>query len=184
MERLTLDQLARRFIAAPVKMHASVGVAMVKAAILVRDTATKKFGEYQPAVGEYPAWEQLTIDTVTQKMNHGAPGPNPLIGAYGKDKYQEANQSTENAVWPAPLRNTISIHVDGWVAQVGSDDPLAEWHEYGVPDPSGEHAKTGAGKDHTTEIPPRPFLRPALFEKAEEIQEILNEGMFLALRNL
>ncbi len=159
MERVTLDQLARRFITAPAKIHASVNVAMVKAAVLVRDTAVKKFGEYQPAAGEFPAWEPLKPETVAQKAKAGAAGDDPLIGHYaGKRK---------NSVWPAPLRMTISMHVEEWVAQVGSDDPLAEYHEYG-----------------TVNIPPRPFLRPSLFEKAEEVQELVSEGMFLALRNM
>jgi phage gpG-like protein len=159
MERVSLDQLARRFVAAPLKMQASVDLAMTKSAILVRDTAVKKFGTYQSAVGEFPAWEPLQPETVARKTAAGSAGDDPLIGHYsGKGK---------NSVWPAPLRMTISMKVEGWVAAVGSDDPLAEYHEYG-----------------TVHIPPRPFLRPSLFEKAEEIQVLVSEGLFVALRNM
>lgn len=158
-ERVTLDQLARRFVAAPAKFHVSVNLAMVQAAILVRDTAVKKFGTYQPAVGEYPAWEPLKPETVARKEAAGSAGDDPLIGHYAGKR--------SNKAWPAPLRMTISMHVEDWVAQVGSDDPLAEYHEYG-----------------TVNIPPRPFLRPSLFEKAEEVHALVSEGMFVALRAL
>lgn len=158
-ERVTLSQLAKRFGRAPLLIHAEVEKSMAVSAILVRDTAVKKFGTYQPAVGEFPAWEPLKPDTVAQKAKAGAAGDDPLIGHYaGKSK---------NKAWPAPLRNTISIKVEGWVAAVGTDDPLGKYHEYG-----------------TAHIPPRPFLRPALYEKMAEIQAIMAGGLAAGLRKM
>jgi phage gpG-like protein len=138
-------------------------------AVKVRDTATKKFGNLQPAVGPYPAWPLLTIDTVKEKARAGAPGlyADPLIGHYqGK---------TANKVWPAPLRTTIEIDVEGWVATVGSRDPLAKWHEYGA---------TEAGKNHNVTIPPRPFLRPALFENTDHIHKQLTLALGATIKKM
>ena len=158
-ERVTLSQLAKRFGRAPLLIHAEVEKSMTVAAILVRDTAVKKFGTYQSATGEFPAWEPLKPATVTQKAKAGTSGDDPLIGHY--------SGSRKNKVWPAPLRNTISIKVEGWVAAVGTDDPLGKYHEYG-----------------TEDIPPRPYLRPSLYEQMAEIQAIMAGGLAAGLRKM
>jgi HK97 gp10 family phage protein len=157
---MDIDQAIRKLLDIPVKTHVAVNVVMSKAAILVRDTATKKFGEYQPAVGEFPAWEPLQPETVERKIEAGSQGDDPLVGHYAKG-------TKGNAVWSAPLQTTIEMQVGDWVAHVGTKDQLAEYHEYGT-----EH------------IPPRPFLRPALFEKTDEIKTLVNEAVSEALRNL
>lgn len=157
---LNIDQAIRKLLEIPVKTHVAVNVGMNKAAILVRDTATKKFGEYQPAVGEFPAWELLKPETVERKTEAGSQGDDPLVGHYPKG-------TKGNAVWSAPLQTTVEMQVDGWMAHVGTKDQLGEYHEYG-----------------TENIPPRPFLRPALFEKTEEIKVLVTEAVFEALRNL
>lgn len=140
-------------------MHPLLSKEVNACAIKVRDDATKKFGSYQPGVGEYNAWSELKESTIKAKEKYGG-SEDPLIGHYsGKHK----------SVWPAPLRTTIETHVKGstttnWVATVGTRDPLGKYHEYGV---------SGAGKNHDVNIPPRPFLRPALFENIDYIQNHL-----------
>jgi hypothetical protein len=154
----TFKSVAAGFMGFSAIVHPVLNKEIKLCAVKVRDTATKKFGILQPAVGPYPAWKMLTIDTVKEKARREAPGlyADPLIGHY--------SGKSANKVWPAPLRTTIETHVDGWVATVGSRDPLAKWHEYGV---------TEAGKNHDITIPPRPFLRPALFEETDFIRSRL-----------
>ena len=162
MASTSFESLIKMFATMPEIISKEIEKEIKKSAIKVRDDAVNKFGEYQPAVGPYPAWEMLSINTVTQKINHGAEGTQPLIGAYGADKFQEGNKATKNEAWPQPLRNTIGIKVEGLQAAVGTDDPIGKHHEYGAPKKN---------------IPPRPFLRPALYENQDNIKNNVKEGI-------
>ncbi len=159
MPVVSLKELAARMVRTPVIVHATVELAVKKSAVKVRDTAVKKFGEYQPAVGPFPAWEQLKPATIKQKEKAGG-GEDPLIGHY---------EHSQNNAWPAHLRNTIEIAVDGFQGAVGTRDPIGAHHEYGAPKKN---------------IPPRPFLRPALFENLDEIHKEMLEALVLAIRRM
>lgn len=153
-----LATLIMKFAAMPKKISKEVEKSIKKSATEVRDTAVKKFGRYQPQIGPYNRWQLLSQSTSMRKEDAGSPGDDPLIGHYSKGQ--------KNKVWPAHLRNTIGIKVEGMTAAVGSDDPLAAHHEYGAP------AKN---------IPPRPFLRPALYENQENIKDNVKEAIREAL---
>ena len=183
--KISLDALAKKFIDAPGKLEAAVRIELARVGSKVRDDATKKFGTYQPAVGDLPAWAMLSPVTVAQKeramegatkrvtsrrdarIAAGGSTDEPLIGHYpGKSK---------NRVWPAPLRNTIESHVEGmgvWqnmAVYVGTRDPLGRYHEFGT---SGPHS-----------VPPRPFLRPAAFENQEYFLERMSLAWDAAIRS-
>lgn len=161
MKIVDVRQMIEIFATAPIKIEAAAKVALTKSAVRVRDDAVKKFGTYQPHVGPYPAWQMLTIQTVNRKMDHGgAGGPDPLIGHYGPGE--------GNRVWPAHLRNTIEWEVSGLQAQVGTQDPIGVWQEFG----------TSRG------IPPRPFLRPALWENLDAISADLKLAIAEGLMTL
>lgn len=161
MRRVTPAQMAAIFAIAPARIEAAAKTVLTKGAVKVRDEAVKKFGTYQPAVGPYEAWQLLTIATVNRKMDYGgAEGPDPLIGHYGSDE--------RNSIWPAHLRNTIEWKVDGLTAQVGTNDPIGPWQEFG----------TSRG------IPPRPFLRPALWENQSFIRSEMRVGIAEAMFTL
>ena len=138
--QVTLSALAARFAAAPGKFDAAVKRELSRVGAKVQATAKKKFGHYQPAVGEFPAWANLKKATIRVKERAGG-GEDPLIGHYPKGH--------KNKVWPSHLRNSIESYVERLVVHIGTADPLGKHHEYGAP------AKS---------IPPRPFLRPAAFE--------------------
>jgi len=173
MERLSIEALTRKFIELPEIINAEVEIELKKVAMAVRDTATKKFGKYQVAVGDLPAWAALKEQTVRRKMAAGSTGDDPLIGHYQKaHEYVSGNnlfmaQGSKNSQWPAHLRNTISIHVENWVAQIGTDDPIGKYHEYGT-----EH------------IPPRPYLRPALYENLKFARTSMDLAMQRAIRRI
>lgn len=162
---MTLQGLAKRLMVGAELISPAVSIAVKKGALKVRDDAVKKFGTLQPAVGPFPAWEPLKPETIAQK---GASGDgNPLIGSYGeyiKGKRQKVARKSSSSAYPAPLRNTIEIDCDNLNAVIGSKDPLGPIHEYGA---------AGTGKGHNGIIPPRPFLRPALYENLENIQKAI-----------
>ncbi|MDB5083311.1 MAG: hypothetical protein JWN30_197, partial [Bacilli bacterium] len=58
------------------------------------------------------------------------------------------------------LRNSIMVKVTGLTGVIGTNNPLAPHHEFG-----------------THKIPPRPFLRPALFEEQDFIKKQLKEAI-------
>lgn len=157
--QVTFSQLVAKMTAMPGKLELAAGTALKKAAVEVHKTAVAKFGEYQPAVGPYPAWELLTVGTLHQKMDLAGGGSDPLIGHYPKGE--------ENSLYPVPLRQSLTIEVDehAMVAYVGTNDPVAKWQEFG----------TSRG------IPPRPFLRPALYENEDYIKRVLSEAVGAAL---
>lgn len=161
MRRLTFEQFVTKMIEMPEVVDAAMHPALTECAVQVQKTAVKKFGEYQPEVGPFPAWALLSIETVNRKMDYGgASGPNPLIGSYGSGQ--------NKSIYPVPLRQSIQIHVDGLTAQVGTNDPVGLWHEYG-------------NAEFDVHYPPRPFLRPALYENEEWIKAKLKAEIGLAL---
>lgn len=160
MSAISIDGLIKKMALLPEIAQREVQKKMKESAMQVRDTAVKKFGEYQAAEGDYSAWPELKPETVAAKEKAGG-AEDPLIGHYdGKAK---------NKVWPQPLRNTVGTKVDGFAAAVGTDDPLGEWHEYGTED---------------GHIPPRPFLRPALYENQDNIKNNIKAGLENAIKAL
>ena len=160
MAYVSMEQLIMKLASIPEKICAEVKKSMKVSAAEVRDTAKKKFGKFQPAVGDFPAWDLLTIETLHRKMDQGgAESEDPLVGHYPPGE--------GNHVWNQPLRGTIDYKVDGMIAAVGTDDPLGEYHEYG-----------------TKHIPPRPFLRPALYESQVKIKENVKDALGEAMKRL
>jgi len=161
MRRITFEKFVEKMIQMPEVVEAALKPALTECAVEVQKTAVKKFGQYQGTSGPFPAWALLTIQTVNRKMDYGgASGPNPLIGAYGENE--------KNSVYPVPLRQSIQIHVEGLSAQVGTNDPIGEWQEYG-------------SSEFNVPYPPRPFLRPALYENEEWIKKRMKAEVGLAL---
>lgn len=160
MQRITLPQLMTKMAALPREIDTAVLVALRKSAVEVQKTAQEKFGEYQPAFGDYPAWPLLTINTLHQKMDlAGSPGPDPLVGHYPPGESKK--------LYPTSLRQSISIEVSEteMAAAVGTNNPIGKWQEFG----------TDRG------IPPRPFLRPALHENEDYIVRAISEAIGMAL---
>ena len=159
---IDLKQLMQKFAAAPHIIDAEMKVSVKKSARKVRDTATKKFGTYQSAIGGYPAWAKLKPATIRRKAKAGG-GEDPLIGHY--------KVKSRNRVHGMPLMSSISDYVTdgGWTGVVGTDDPIGKHHEYGAP---------------KANIPPRPFLRPALFENQDFIVKETRDAIARAFRKL
>jgi HK97 gp10 family phage protein len=127
------------------------------AAKKVQSDAKKKFGEYQPEIGPFPAWDELDPDYVAEKVANGSPGDAPLIGYYS-DRSRRDSVVGNNV----RLKDSIEItmNADEPAAYIGTDNLLGKFHEYG-----------------TVKMAPRPFLRPALYQNEKEIVDSMKEAI-------
>ncbi|EPZ47636.1 hypothetical protein [Alicyclobacillus acidoterrestris] len=151
--------------AAPMAVDAAVQKALKESAQQVQKTAKGKFSEYQPAYGPFQAWALLNRDYVIEKIAAGASGDDPLIGAYFKRESRDAaaNSATK-------LRDSIEIKVEdvSLTAYVGTNNMLGVYHEY------------GAVRKNSV-LPPRPFLRPALYQETGWINKTMREAIGLGM---
>jgi HK97 gp10 family phage protein len=88
--------------------------ALNAAATLIKNDARAQIGEYQNAVGNYPAWAELAESTEDQKARLGAPADAPLLRFGDLQKSFRSELDGEDAVI------------------VGSTDPVMEYHEFGT----------------------------------------------------
>ena len=159
MRSITFAGLMEKMVAMPAAVEAVALPSIAKAATRVQKTAQEKFGTYQPGYGPFEAWAALATSTVQQKIKAGSAGDDPLIGHYVEKR---------KSVYPVPLRQSINIEVSGLSAQIGTNDPLGSWQELG----------TARG------IPPRPFLRPALWQNEDAIKEDMKAALGAGLMAL
>lgn len=125
--------------------------AVATSAVKVQSTAKTKFGTYQPGAGGFPAWAPLAESTVMQKTKAGG-GEDPLIGHYVHKTGGRAG---------GQLRGSILVQIGVMEATVGTNDKVGTYQEFG----------TSRG------IPPRPFLRPALYQNQPEIMTAFRKAL-------
>lgn len=130
------------------KTNAQTAVAV--SAVKVQSTAKTKFGTYQPGVGGFPAWAPLAESTIKQKERAGG-GEDPLIGHYVHKTGGRAG---------GQLRGSILVQIGVMEATVGTNDKIGTYQEFG-----------------TSRIPPRPFLRPALYQNQSEIMMAFRKAL-------
>ncbi len=134
-----IAHLKRAELALKFELEAEVGAGMASAA----KTAKGYIGEQQPG------WDDLAASTIEEKSALGYPVPAPLL------REGDLRDSIESEV------ETRGTEVVGLVY---SDDPIAEYQEYG-----------------TSRLPPRPFIVPALISTLPEIEHALGETLVRAL---
>lgn len=134
----SFEQLAAALENKTFLLKTNAQAAVAAGAVKVQATAKEKFGTYQPGVGGFPAWQQLADSTIQQKTKAGG-GEDPLIGHYV--------HKTGGGVG-GQLRGSILVKIGVMEATVGTNDKVGTYQEFG----------TSRG------IPPRPFLRPALYQ--------------------
>jgi HK97 gp10 family phage protein len=134
-----IAHLKRSELALKFDFETEVGACMASAA----KKAKGFIGEQQPG------WDNLAPSTIKAKAALGYPVPAPLLRE--GDLRDSINSEVE----------TVGNEIIGLVY---SDDPIAEYQEYG-----------------TSRIPPRPFIVPALIQTEPEIQTALGETLVRAL---
>lgn len=157
VEKLTsFAQLAEKLQEKTWLLKTNAQAAVATSAVKVQSTAKSKFGTYQPGYGGFPAWSPLADSTIQQKARAGG-GEDPLIGHY---VYKSGGGAG------GQLRGSILVKIGVMEATVGTNDPVGKYQEFG----------TSRG------IPPRPFLRPALYQNHGEIMTAFREALLATLK--
>ena len=120
-----------------------------KAAKLIEDDAKASLGEYQAAVGPFPAWQELADSTQTERAKAGYSANDPL-----------ARSKT--------LEGAITHEVGHREAMIGV--PIT-----GELEPEGALVSDVAVDMEmgTSRAPPRPFMGPAAYRKGKEAAKII-----------
>ncbi|NRD80287.1 hypothetical protein HPT25_23475 [Bacillus sp. BRMEA1] len=151
VERVTsFAELAAKLEEKTFLLKNNAQTAVATSAVKVQSTAKTKFGTYQPGVGGFPAWATLAEATIKQKERAGG-GEDPLIGHYLSKSGGRAG---------GKLRGSILVQIGVMEATVGTNDKIGTYQEFG-----------------TSRIPPRPFLRPALYQNQSEIMMAFRKAM-------
>jgi len=123
-------QLAARLATADADMRLAQEAILEKACQMIEDEAKGAIGNYKYG------WPQLAESTQQERVAQGYSANEPLLRT-GK------------------LRDSIGHVVDGDVGYVGTNDPVAPYHEFG-----------------TSRIPPRPFLGGAVEAAGPKIEKM------------
>lgn len=156
------------------------------AALLVVKAAKEKLGVYQPAVGEYPAWQKLKPESVRRKYlsksgSYRVANGRRLTRA-GQRYLREHGSWGAGGNADAPLVDTGHLrqaittdlsHISEGVAYVGVASGTAERRGSAPGNYAAAHEFGYAAKN----VPPRPFLRPAVYENQEVIKEMIAEAL-------
>ncbi len=113
-------------------MQAAAEQTVVRGSKLIAKKAKAQMGH------EQPYWPALKPETIARKRR----GNTPLL---------ETGELRDSIEWTVPIRENATT-VSGYV---GSNNPKAEWHEFG-----------------TSRVPPRPFLGPAAMGAEKELHAI------------
>lgn len=84
-----------------------------KCAVLIETTAKAELGTYQPAVGPFQDWAELTDSTKESRVHQGYTENDPLLRS-------------------GELKNSISHETGGLETVVGSTSPVMEYMEFGT----------------------------------------------------
>jgi HK97 gp10 family phage protein len=109
----SLGDLALHFAQLQVSALAELQKGLKKAATVVQNEAKASIGEYQDAVGPFPAWEPLSDATEREKAAKGYPVDAPLLRT-------------------GEMRDSIVKEVSGLEAVIGSLDDKMLYHEFGT----------------------------------------------------
>lgn len=122
---MSLLDAALHFASREVAIHAAANAALERVATKIEKTAKSEFGVYQPAVGGFDEWPELAESTQQERERLGFTPNDPLLRT-------------------GDLRDSIGHRVGDFEAEIGSDNEIMVFQEFG-----------------TERIPPRPVLGPA-----------------------
>ena len=131
--------LAARLAMADADVKMAMEAGLEKTCQLIEDRAKAAIGTYDFG------WKQLAESTQEQRVALGFLANEPLLRT-------------------GQLKDSIGHVVEGNVGYVGTNDPVAKYHEYG-----------------TSKIPPRPFLAGALAATEAEIPKIFGSAVKAAM---
>ena len=131
--------------------------AVERALVIIETDAKARLGEYQPAVGPFPAWPQLADSTQAERERLGYAGDEPLL----RD---------------GTLQRSIVHEVHGPRGTVGVKD--------GGTEPGGDASVGQVAafmENGTAKAPPRPFMGPSAIAKGAEAAQAAGEELVSTL---
>jgi len=117
----------------------------------IEKTAKSEFGEYQPAVGPWPAWAPLAESTIEDRVQQGFTPDDPLY------RTGDLREAVTHDVELAAMEVAIGV-------KTGDLGQIMIWHELG-----------------TERMPPRPVLGPALARNKELIEKEVGAAILAGL---
>lgn len=112
-EFTSLGSFGAYLLEAAAREAVALEVGLKKAAEHVEKVARAEFGEYQAAVGSFPAWAELAPATKADRVAQGFSENDPLLRT-------------------GELRDSIGNRVSGLEAEIGSDDDVMVYQELGT----------------------------------------------------
>lgn len=109
----SLGEFGVYLLEAAAKEAVALELGLKKAAEHVEKVAKAEFGEYQNAVGSFPAWAELADATKADRVAKGFGENDPLLRT-------------------GELRDSIDHRVAGLGAEIGSDDDVMVYQELGT----------------------------------------------------
>lgn len=106
-------QFATRLLELVAEEELALHAGLKKAAKLVEKSAKSEIGHYQPEVGPFQDWAELTESTQYDRERKGFTPDDPLLRT-------------------GELRDSISSDVKGLEAQIGSDSDIMVYQEFGT----------------------------------------------------
>ncbi len=180
------DELFRALRSIPNQVDAASKRGLKRGAAIVAGKAKSKLGTYQSGFGPYPAWAKLRPETVRRKHMSVKGG----LTRAGK-KYLKKHGS-----WGAGGNDDSPLVNTGLLRQAITTDD-SQLNSNGVMYVGVAAGKDGKGKGSPGDyaaahefgyapknIPPRPFLRPALHESQEAIKDAVAKELQKELRRL
>ena len=137
----TFNSLGDLLQALPGAIDRGLRRAAEEIAIDVQIRAQDKLGDYQPG------WPQLAEATQQERASLGYSPNDPLF---------------RGGILRSKIEKAVDRHSDGYTAVIGSSAPQARIQELGG---------VNSGRPWADDIPPRPYLAPAVVEEEDKIQD-------------
>jgi HK97 gp10 family phage protein len=141
-----LDAFLAHLATVPAAVRAAQKVGIEEGARLIQREAKDLIGQ------EYAGWPALADSTIEEKQRLG---------------YVNRDSPTDPLYRTGELRASIQYRADETSAVIGTDDPIAEYQEFG-----------------TERIPPRPFMAPAAFRKGEAAANAIGKAVAHAVAGM
>lgn len=109
----SLGEFALHLAKVEVALYAEMQHGLDRALTAIENTAVSEFGTYQPAVGPFPAWEELAEFTKDDRLKAGYTENDPLLRS-------------------GELRDSSGHEVQGLEGVAGSTDPVMVYQEFGT----------------------------------------------------
>lgn len=146
--------------------------------------AKQKLGTYQPSVGEYPAWQVLKPASIAAKYRSSSgkgikKSGKEYLRRYGS--FQASGTADDSPLVDTGLLRKLITMDTGEVSEgkvyIGVAKGKTNTERKGKTSDVATYASVQEYGSAKKNIPPRPYLRPAVVENKEQIAEDIKNGI-------